>query len=135
MPSAFERKYERLNRLTRRLVAKSRLGTPIIVEGRRDEQSLRRLGVEGKIFCMKATGIGFFDFVEKVKPSREVIVLTDFDRKGRELSSQLIGELSRIRIKADDRLWRELRSLGHSDIRSVEELADYVDKLRKAVNA
>ncbi len=135
MPSASERKYLRLDRLTRKLVDRSRLGTPIIVEGRKDELSLRRLGVEGKIFCIKSTGIGFFDFVEKMKTSREVIVLTDFDKKGRELSSQLIGELSRIRIKADDRLWRELRSLGRSDIRSVEELADYMNRLREAVDA
>ena len=134
MLSGYKRKCERLDRLTRKLVTRSKLGTPIIVEGRKDELSLRRLGVEGKILCIKSSGIGFFDFIERLKPLREVIVLTDFDREGKELSSQLVRELSRIRVKADDSLWRELRSLGHSETRSVEELADYMEKLRKTAN-
>ena len=133
MPSAYERKYQRIDRLTRKLITRSKLGTPIIVEGRKDKLSLRRLGVEGKILCVKSTGVGFFDFVERVKPWREAIILTDFDREGKELSSQLVKELSRIRIKADDSLWRELRSLGRSEIRSVEELANYLEKLKQAV--
>jgi 5S rRNA maturation endonuclease (ribonuclease M5) len=133
LPSAYERKYQRIDRLTRKLITRSKLGTPIIVEGRKDKLSLRRLGVEGKILCVKSTGVGFFDFVERVKPWREAIILTDFDREGKELSSQLVKELSRIRIKADDSLWRELRSLGRSEIRSVEELANYLEKLKQAV--
>jgi len=133
--SAYKRKYERLDRLTRKLITRSKLGTPIIVEGRKDELSLRQLGVEGKILCMKSLGIGFYDFVEGLRSVREVIVLTDFDREGKELSSQLVKELSRIRVKADDSLWRELRSLGRSEIRSVEELAKYVEKLREAANS
>jgi len=84
---------------------------------------------------MKSLGIGFYDFVEGLRSVREVIVLTDFDREGKELSSQLVKELSRIRVKADDSLWRELRSLGRSEIRSVEELAKYVEKLREAANS
>lgn len=133
MPSAYERKYQRIDQLTRKLVTRSKLGTPIIVEGRKDKLSLRRLGVEGKILCVKSTGVGFFDFIEKVKPWREAIILTDFDREGKELSSHLVKELSRIQIKADDSLWRELRSLGRSEIRSVEELANYLEKLKQAV--
>jgi 5S rRNA maturation endonuclease (ribonuclease M5) len=133
LPSAYERKYQRIDQLTRKLVTRSKLGTPIIVEGRKDKLSLRRLGVEGKILCVKSTGVGFFDFIEKVKPWREAIILTDFDREGKELSSHLVKELSRIQIKADDSLWRELRSLGRSEIRSVEELANYLEKLKQAV--
>jgi len=133
LPTADERKYERIDRLTRKLVARSKLGTPIIVEGRRDRLSLRRLGVEGKILCLKSSAMGFFDFLEEIKLWREVIILTDFDREGRELSSQLVRELSRVRVKTDDSFWRELRSLGRSEIRSVEELADYVERLRKTV--
>jgi 5S rRNA maturation endonuclease (ribonuclease M5) len=133
LPSAYERRYRRVDRLIQELVTRSKLGTPIIVEGRKDELSLRRLGVEGKILCIKSTGVGFFDFVEKVKPWREAIILTDFDREGKELSFQLAKELSRIRIKVDDSFWRELRSLGRSEIRSIEELADYSEKLKQAV--
>ena len=133
MPTADERKYERIDRLTRKLVARSKLGTPIIVEGRKDRLSLRRLGVEGEILCLKSSAMGFFDFLEEIKRWREVIILTDFDREGKELSWQLVRELSRVRIKTDDSFWRELRSLGRSEIRSVEELADYVERLRKTV--
>ncbi len=134
MLSSYQRRYERIDRLTRILVTRSKLGTPIIVEGKKDELSLRRLGVEGIILCVKSSGVGFFDFIEKVNPSREAIILTDFDREGKELSSQLVRELTRIRVKADDSLWRQFRSLGRSEIRSVEELADFVEKLRERVS-
>ncbi len=135
MLAAYERKYERIDRLTRKLLARSKLGTPIIVEGKNDELSLRRLGVEGRVLCVKSSGIGFFDFIEKVKPSREAIIFTDFDREGKELCSQLVRELTRIRVKADDSLWRQFRSLARSEIRSVEELADLVEKLRENVSS
>ena len=135
MPSAHERIYERMERLIQKLVAKSKLGMPIIVEGRKDERSLRRLGIEGNILCIKSAGVGFFDFIERVKPSREAIVLTDFDWEGKQLSLQLLKELTSNRIKADDSFRKQFRSLCRSEVRSVEELADYVERLRQIVVA
>lgn len=135
MPSPQERIFERMERLIQRLIAKSKFGIPIIVEGRKDERSLRRLGVEGNILCMKSAGQGFFDFIEKVKPSREAIVLTDFDREGKHLSLQLLKELSSNRVKVDNSFRRQFGSLCRSDVRSVEELADYMERLRQMVVA
>ena len=135
MPSAHERIYERMERLVQKLIAKSKLGMPIIVEGRKDERSLRRLGIEGNILCMKSAGVGFFDFIERVKPSREAIVLTDFDWEGKQLSLQLLKELTSNRIKADDSFRKQFRALCRSEVRSVEELADYMERLRQIVVA
>jgi len=124
-----------MERLIQKLIAKSKLGIPIIVEGRKDERSLRRLGIEGNILCMKSAGLGFFDFIERVKPSREAIILTDFDREGKQLSLQLLKGLSGNRIKVDDSFRRQFRSLCRSEVRSVEELADYMERLRQMVVA
>ena len=130
MNSALKRKSEKIDKLIQKLVSRSELGIPIIVEGRKDKVSLRRLGVRGEIYCIKSTGLKFLDFVEKISSKRETIILTDFDKEGKDLLFQHVRELTRIHTKADDSFWRQLKSLGRSEIRSVEELADYVNKLR-----
>ena len=47
-------KMEETERLFDDLRILSESGTPIIVEGRRDEAALRWLGVKGRIYCHKA---------------------------------------------------------------------------------
>jgi 5S rRNA maturation endonuclease (ribonuclease M5) len=84
---------------------------------------------------MKSAGVGFFDFIERVKPSREAIVLTDFDLEGKQLSLQLLKELTSNRIKADDCFRKQFGALCRSEVRSVEELADYMERLRQIVVA
>lgn len=55
---------------------------PIIVEGDKDVFSLRKLGIRGEIITFNS-GLSIIDFCDKlVKKYKEVIILTDWDRKG-----------------------------------------------------
>jgi 5S rRNA maturation endonuclease (ribonuclease M5) len=120
---------ERATRILQDLQEQSESGTPIIVEGRRDEAALRKLGIKGTIHCLKATGEPRFRFIERLDGSKRAIVLTDFDREGAELGTWLYQELSRRGIRADNQMWRKIRSVARTDIRSVEELPSFVRAL------
>lgn len=122
-------KMEETERIFEELRRQSEIGVPIIVEGRRDEAALRRLGVRGRIHCLKAKGESRHEFLEHLDGAREAILLTDFDREGKELGRWLYRELSQRGIRSDDRLWRRIRSLSRTEVRSVEELPSFVRAL------
>src|SRR2546425_919791 len=113
---------ERATRIFEDLQEQSSAGVPIVVEGRRDEAALRRLGIKGTILCLKATGEPRFRFIERLDGAKRAIVLTDFDRKGAELGTWLYQELSHRGIFADNQVWRKIRGLARTEVRSVEEL-------------
>ena len=125
----YTRKMERATRIFQDLQEQSESGIPIIVEGRRDEAALRKLGIKGTIHCLKATGEPRFRFIERLDGSRRAIVLTDFDREGGELGTWLYQELSHRGIRADNQLWRKIRGLARTEVRSVEELPSFVRAL------
>jgi 5S rRNA maturation endonuclease (ribonuclease M5) len=120
---------DRATRIFQDLQEQSESGIPIIVEGRRDEAALRRLGIKGTIYCLKATGEPRFRFIERLDGSNRAIVLTDFDREGGELGKWLYQELSHRGILADTQMWRKIRGLARAEIRSVEELPSFVRAL------
>ena len=125
----YTRKMERATRIFQDLQEQSESGIPIIVEGRRDEAALRKLGIKGTIHCLKATGEPRFRFIERLDGSKRAIVLTDFDREGAELGTWLYQELSHRGIRADNQMWRKIRGLARTEIRSVEELPSFVRAL------
>ncbi len=104
-------------------------GVPVIVEGRRDEAALQELAVPGRILCLKARRGSRLDFLERLDGFDRVIVLTDFDREGRELRAWLDRELSLLGVKADDTFWRRVKLLSRTDVRSVEELPSFLRAL------
>ena len=106
------------------------MGVPIIVEGRKDELALRKLGIAGKIHCLKATGESRLRLLERLDGSKRAIILTDFDREGDELESWLFQELSHRGIHPDNRAWWKLRGLAKTEVRSVEELPSFMSALQ-----
>src|SRR6266567_2530099 len=125
----YTRKMDRATRIFEDLQVQSEAGVPIIVEGRRDEAALRKLGIKGTILCLKATGEPRFRFIERLDGSKRAIVLTDFDREGAELGTWLYRELSHRGIRADNQMWRKIRGLARTEIRSVEELPSFMRAL------
>ena len=64
------------------------MGAIIIVEGKRDILSLKRLGIEGNFEL--ATRHPLFNFSERIaRLGSEVIILTDWDRRGDLLAVKL----------------------------------------------
>ena len=122
-------KMEETQRIIDELRMQSEAGVPIIVEGRRDEAALRRLGVTGKVHCLKARGESRHEFLDRLDGTKEAIVLTDFDREGKELETWLYKELSQRGVKSDLKIWIRMRSLARSEVRSVEELPSFIRAL------
>ncbi len=87
-------------------------GRLVIVEGKRDESALRKLGLRN-IMALNGTSpsavaSGLFNSGMK----GEVVILTDFDKEGRELAKELRRVLEAYKIKVNSRLRMELRSFG-----------------------
>jgi 5S rRNA maturation endonuclease (ribonuclease M5) len=57
-------------------------------------------------------------------------VLTDFDREGVSLAKRLSRILTAQRVHANLSLWQALRHLTRSDVRSIEELVKYRQRLQ-----
>lgn len=122
-------KMEQTEEVLQNLVNQSEAGVPVIVEGRRDESALRRLGLKGPIHCLKASGQSRYEFLERLNGSRDIVLLTDFDREGKELTQWLYRELSQRGVRSDFTLWRRFRSLARTEVRSVEELPSFLRAL------
>lgn len=105
-----------------------------MVEGQRDRESLRTLGITGRILCLQSSRKNTVGFVEALEGVTEVVVLTDFDREGVFLAKRLARILTSQRIQANLVLWQSLRHLTRSDVRSVEELPKFYQRLWFAQN-
>ncbi len=125
----YTRKLERTTRILEDLEKRSKTGVPIVVEGRRDETALRKLGITGTIHCLKARGESRFSFIERLDGFRRAVLLTDFDREGGELQAWLYQELSHRGIITDTQVWKRIRGLARTEVRSVEELPSFVRAL------
>lgn len=122
-------KMQETERIIDELKAQSEDGVPIIVEGRRDEAALRKLGITGRVRCLKARGESRHEFLDRLNGTKEAIVLTDFDREGKKLETWLYKELSQRGVKSDLRLWIRMRSIARTEVRSVEELPSFIRAL------
>lgn len=67
---------------------------PVIVEGKKDAQALRKIGLVGDIITLHS-GKGLYDFCEDmITKFDKVIVLTDWDAKGESLQKSLSRHLA-----------------------------------------
>jgi 5S rRNA maturation endonuclease (ribonuclease M5) len=108
-------------------------GTPILVEGKKDIQALRELGVVGKIFSAKTAGKSRLDVMLEIEQigQREIILLLDFDRRGKEWTERLKQDLERSGIKLNLTFWNRLFGILGKDVKDVEGLVAYMRTLKK----
>jgi len=132
-----EKKLEKILKLLERLTTELTKGTPIIVEGRNDVNALHELDLEGDIIKAKSSGKSFLDVLCEVerRGKREVILLMDFDRQGKEWTNRLARRLGEMRMKPNLLFWKSLLSLVGHDVKDIEGLATYLETLRKKVGA
>jgi len=125
-------KEEKIDQIIAALIDESAKGVPIIVEGKKDKEALCSLGVEGLVLTAKTGGKAFLDVVLEIERvgAREVILLLDFDRRGREGTKRLKQDFERIRVKPNLVFWRELAGLVSRDIQCVESLNAYLANLK-----
>ncbi len=107
-------------------------GKLVIVEGKKDELALRELGIMGRVITVKTGGKSFLQAgaeIEKLGAS-DVILLLDFDRRGKEGTMRLKSNLERAKVKVDMRFWSDLQALVGRNIACIESLPSYFNTLR-----
>jgi 5S rRNA maturation endonuclease (ribonuclease M5) len=128
-------KEERIERLLESLAEESAKGTLIVVEGWKDVKALRALGIEGKIITVKTGGkslLGVLSDLEALKVG-EVILLLDFDRRGKEATKHLKQSLESMGVTPNLAFWFELFGLVGKEVKDVEGLIRYMGTLKSKI--
>jgi 2,5-diamino-6-(ribosylamino)-4(3H)-pyrimidinone 5'-phosphate reductase len=128
-----EKRLEKIQKLLERLEKRSAKGTPIVVEGKNDVKALHRLGITGNMILAKTAGKSFLDVLTEIEHTqkREVILLFDFDRRGKEWTSRMTRCLEGQKITPNLLFWRSLLGLVGQDIKDIEGLASFLGTLTK----
>jgi 5S rRNA maturation endonuclease (ribonuclease M5) len=95
-------------------------GNVLIVEGLKDEKTLKSLGLKN---IVRISGKALIRVAQKIEKSwnhkatnHDVIILTDFDSKGKKLAARLTCLLQRYKIHPNMRLRGEVMKLGFNKI-------------------
>lgn len=121
----------RFQQLIEQVAFESSNGSTIIVEGQKDRESLRAMGITGPIQCLQSSRQNALGFVEKLGRTRRILVLTDFDHEGISLARKLARHLNAHSLHVNLVIWKNLRELTRSDVRSIEELPKYLERLHR----
>ncbi|WP_440953454.1 toprim domain-containing protein [Methanococcoides sp. FTZ1] len=126
----YQKKLEMMEDLLNELHECSNKGDIIVVEGKRDVISLRKLGFHGDIEL--ATHRPLTELTSKIVDSgKKAIILTDWDRRGDILASKISEDLRYFDVDVDVYVRERLSSMVKKEIKDVESLYSYVVKLRK----
>lgn len=92
----------------------------IIVEGIKDKNSLNYFFLKR----IKTLNKPIYKIIEEIK-EKEIAILTDLDKKGRELYGKLRKEAQKKGIKVNDKL---RNALFKTDLRQIEGLKRYMER-------
>jgi 5S rRNA maturation endonuclease (ribonuclease M5) len=121
---------QKLEDLIASLLEASGQGAAVIVEGRRDEQALRALGLSGPVIM--ASRISALDLAEHAARSfSQIILLTDWDGKGDEMCRMIERHLRSLGCRPDADLRSRLKKLVKKEIKDVESLSRYTERMRE----
>ncbi len=136
MSTRLKEKIEKISLLLERLAFQSTKGTPIVVEGQNDVNVLRKLALCGDIIPAKKrkSFLALAAEIEKLD-TEEVILLLDFDRRGKEWTKRLTQYLEQTRVKPNTFFWKELNNLVGHDVKDIEGLLPYLHTLKKSQNS
>ena len=99
---------------------------PIIVEGKNDEAALRQLGASGEIFRLNI-GLSILNFCEEVaRKHDEVIILPDWDEKGKVLFKKLKINFQITGVKTNKKFWRTFKRFCSKEVHEVEHLNKFI---------
>ena len=102
-----------------------------VVEGKKDVRALHALGFE-KVYAIHHTGISLREKVEQIAGEvgkrDKICILTDFDKKGKQLYMLLKKEFSEIGVRLDSSL-RGL--LIKARVSHIEGLYDFIKKIEQ----
>ncbi len=121
---------EALEELIESLMEASLQGAAIIVEGRRDEQALRALGLTGPVI-MASRRPALHLAEDAARSFSKVVLLTDWDEKGDEMAGKIELHLRAAGLRPDLEIRSRLKKLVKKEIKDVESLSFYVERMRE----
>lgn len=105
-------------------------GMPILIEGKKDEEALRKLGINGNFMKVSGSPLKLFEIAEiAAKSSSKIIILTDFDKKGNELAKRLSEDIQRLGSHADLEIRRKIMGITRRYIKDIESLSRHLRQL------
>ena len=94
----------------------------IIVEGKKDKAALKRLGIRNIIVLSKKP---LFQIIEDIADKeKECIILTDLDKKGKELYGKINSGLQKFGVKVDNSF--RIFLYKNTKLRQIEGLFRYI---------
>jgi len=99
----------------------------IIVEGKKDKIALEKLGLTNIIILNKP----LYKIVEEVK-CKECVILTDLDKKGKQIYGYLNSNLQRFGVRIDNNFRNFL--FKKTKLRQIEGIYNYINKIFKQQN-
>ncbi len=106
-------------------------GIPLLVEGKRDVEALARLEISGRVIELKSSRKSVFNRLEHDIKDREVIILTDFDRRGSDLAKSIQIHFQGQGKRVDILFWKKMRRLVGRNVKDVEGLPSYLATLKR----
>ena len=126
----FKKSIEDLEKIIAELGEENR-SIPIVVEGKKDIEALRKLDISGSIISVNA-GVPLIDFCDKIAQEHtDIIILTDWDRKGGYLCRTIKRNLEG-RVNCNTK-YRELFA-KNTMIRTLEGLPSWLETMKKKLN-
>ncbi len=120
---------ESIEEIILELQALADTGAIIVVEGRRDVESLRQLGINGEIRL--ASQQPLLEFTEQLsKSGKKIIVLTDWDKRGGMMARKIIDDLQFYGIVPNTDIRSRIGILVRKSIKDIESLNSYVNRMR-----
>lgn len=115
---------ERLERIREALDRLSELSGDhiILVEGLKDVDSLRHVGIDGEFFCVQSSGGPLKAAEHAWRAGRPAVIMTDWDRRGGNLAETLRENLESLCVPYDDSVRRDLAVLCRPYAKDVESV-------------
>ncbi len=121
-----EKRYDLALRALREAIDENKSGAVILIEGKRDEIALRKLGFEGPIEKLNR-GWPVEKLIAYLDSNYEsCILLMDWDRTGGRLQKKLAESMIGMNITVSNRLRQNLSKAMKPDTRCVEELTSFL---------
>lgn len=105
-------------------------GMPILIEGKKDEEALRNLGINGNFIKVSGSPLKLFEIAEiAALSSSKIIILTDFDKEGNQLARKLSEDIQRLGSNPDLHIRRKIMAITRRYIKDIESLPRHLHRL------
>lgn len=122
--------FEKLEETLEEIRKVSAEGATIIVEGTKDEKSLRKLGVSGPISQVPNEGKTPLNSLEELSDCEEVVILTDFDRTGEELAKFCKRHFEKLGVTVLFKLRKRLKKFLRKSVKDIEGMSSFIESER-----